>query len=278
MLKGLLFFAKICWKSSKKYIIYLFLNEIISAVQPLYNIILPKYIIDELTGQQDIQKIILYIAAIVLGNWMFSMLQGYFSNESFRLRVSVAFAFTEELSQKLGRADYEKIENPDYLDLKQKAEHFIYGDMHGFGYVLDSAVSIISKIVLFAGIITIIATLNPLVLVFFILLVLLSAYVENWAEKKCVELYMNLSEIERRGMYLSDIFDSLKFAKEIRLGQLNGWLIKKLREHHKKTNALYKKVSGYRNNSSITNATFLWRKTERHIFILFFRRLTALSP
>ena len=147
MLKGLLFFAKICWKSSKKYIIYLFLNEIISAVQPLYNIILPKYIIDELTGQQDIQKIILYIAAIVLGNWMFSMLQGYFSNESFRLRVSVAFAFTEELSQKLGMADYEKIENPDYLDLKQKAEHFIYGDMHGFGYVLDSAVSIISKIV-----------------------------------------------------------------------------------------------------------------------------------
>jgi ABC-type multidrug transport system fused ATPase/permease subunit len=235
--------------------VYLFLNEIISAVQPLYNIILPKYIIDELTGQRDIQKIIMYIVAVVLGNWVFSLLQGYYSNESFRLRVSVAFDFTTELSQKLGLADYERIENPDYLDLKQKAEHFIYGDMHGFGYVLDSAVSIISKIVLFAGIIAIIATLNPFVLVFFILLVLVSAYVENWAEKKCVELYMNLSEIERRGMYLSDIFDSLRFAKEIRLGRLNDWLIRKLREHHNKANALYKQVSGYRNNSSITNAT-----------------------
>jgi ATP-binding cassette subfamily B protein len=106
-------------------------------------------------------------------------------------------------------------------------------------------------------------------LVFFILLVLLSAYVENWAEKKCVELYMNLSEIERRGMYLSDIFDSLRFAKEIRLGQLNDWLIKKLREHHNKANALYKRVSGYRNNSSITNATvFMVQNGTAYIYLV----------
>jgi hypothetical protein len=37
MIKGLLFFAKISWKSSKKYVIYLFCNEIIAAVQPLFN-------------------------------------------------------------------------------------------------------------------------------------------------------------------------------------------------------------------------------------------------
>jgi ABC-type multidrug transport system fused ATPase/permease subunit len=88
----------------------------------------------------------------------------------------------------------------------------------------------------------------------FIALVLVSAVVENWAEKKCAELYMNLAEIERRGLYLSDLFSSISFAKEIRLNILNDWLLKKLLEHHDKSNALYKKVSGYRNRTAMTGA------------------------
>jgi ATP-binding cassette subfamily B protein/ATP-binding cassette subfamily C protein len=255
VINAILFFAKICWKSSKKYFVCLFSNEIIGAILPFINIVFPKFIIDELTGERDIAKIAAYTASVVAGNWVFSAMQGYFANEAFRLRVKVSFDFTVGLSEKLEFADYGQIENPEFLNLKQKAEHFIYGNWNGFGYVLDSAISIISKAVLFFGIIAIIATLSPLVVAVFIFLVLASSLVENWVEKKCTSLYMSLAEIERRGMYLSDLFSSLNFAKEIRLNVMGGWLLKKLRMHYDESNTIYSKVTGYRKSSSFVNAT-----------------------
>jgi hypothetical protein len=67
---------------------------------------------------RDLQKITFIVSLLVLGNWIFSMLQGYFTNEGFHQRIRVAFDFTAKLSGKLGMADYEQIENPAYLDWK----------------------------------------------------------------------------------------------------------------------------------------------------------------
>lgn len=254
MFKALLFFLEVGWSSSKRYVIALCTGHLIAAIKPLGNIILPKFILDELLGQQRIDYIVLYVVAIVIFNLLCNSLSSILTNESFAQRIVVTNAFVQRLSEKLALADYGLLENPHYLDLKQKAEKFIYGDMHGFGYVFDSAIIIVSKIIIFAGIITIIATLNIFVVFCFIILVVISTMVENWAEKKCVSIYMQLAEIERRGMYLSDIFSSPKFAKEIRLGCLGDWLISKMKERNMQAESLYHKSSTYRSTYGIVAA------------------------
>ena len=251
MFKALLFFLQVGWSSSRKYIIALCAGHMIASLKPIGNIILPKIIIDELLGQQRIDRLTLYIAIIIGFNLLCNLLSGVLANESFSQRIVVTNSFVKRLSEKLAIADYGLLENPHYLDLKQKAEKFIYGDMHGFGYILDSAVVIMSKVISFAGIITIIATLNVFVVICFVGLVIISTLVENWAEKKCVSIYMQLAEIERRGLYLSDIFSSPQFAKEIRLGCLGDWLISKIEKRNKKAEALYQKSCSYRNTYSI---------------------------
>jgi len=241
MLKGLLFFLKHGWAASKKYIIYLFAGHFISAVQPLGNIVLPKFIIDELLGQRRVDHLCYLVSALLLFNLISNLLSAFLTKESFVQRIVVSSVFIQKLSRKLWQADFGQIETPEYLDLKQKAEKFIYGDWHGFGYILDSSVVILSKTVTFAGIIAIIATMSVWVVLAFIGLVLLGTMVENWAEKKCVSLYMELASIERRGVYLSDLFGSFPFAKEIRLGRLGDWLMGKLRDHHDKMIRIYAK-------------------------------------
>ena len=68
MLKGFSFFLKQGWKYDKKYIIWLFLLQIVTAITPIASALLPKMVIDELTGQQRFQYLILYV--LVFAGWI----------------------------------------------------------------------------------------------------------------------------------------------------------------------------------------------------------------
>ena len=61
---------------------------------------------------------------------------------------------------------------------KEKAKKFLYANGQGFGVVMDNAFSIIGKIFVFLGIISILATLNLGLVIFFIILILVSAKYE----------------------------------------------------------------------------------------------------
>ena len=255
MFKGLLFFAKFCWKSSKRYIMMLFGGNLLSAIQSLGNIILPKFIIDELIGKCRLNSLLIWVGIIVVFNLLCSFFSDWMKNVSFACRIAVNNAFNEEIAEKLSYAPYKRIESADYLDLKQKAEHFIYGNMHGFGYVLDSAAIIICRCISFIGIAAIILSLSPLVLICFVFLVLLCSAAEDWSEKKCNKLYLALSSVERRENYLTNMFTSPTYAKEIRIGNLAPWLLQKEKKHHKEMLSTYITSSNYRTIASAVRSS-----------------------
>jgi len=145
----------------------------------------------------------------------------------------------------MAHADLEEIETPDFLDLKARAEKYFYADWNGFGYILDQAVSIIGQIFLFAGVVAIMFTLNPIVVAVFIALVIISTIIESWAKKKSIDISMKQIEVERREMYLTDLFENFKYGKEIRIGVLTDWLLDRLKIHHQTTSAYYKEQNKY---------------------------------
>lgn len=67
----------------------------------------------------------------------------------------------------------------DELMGKQRTEKFLYANGMGFGAVLDSAFNIIGNLFVFAGIVAIIITLSVWVVIIFVLLVLLRAYMDS---------------------------------------------------------------------------------------------------
>lgn len=239
MLKGIIFLIKYTWKFNKMYILYILALQVVNAVTPLIGIVMPKYIIDELIGSQDINKLIFYIAILVGANLIGGGLSTYLTAKTFTSKNIVFNKFQSFITNKLAMCDYEQIENPEFLDIKAKAHKFLYANGQGFGVVLDSFVNIIGKVIVFMGIITVISTLHIGIVCIFIILVLLNAFVEAKVKEKYVVFDMKKAPIERRTSYLINLVEDFSFGKEIRLYNLKNYLMDKLSYHLDEASEFY---------------------------------------
>lgn len=78
-------FLRLVHKISHKYIPLLVISSGFKAIAPFINIIMPKFIIDELMGQKRIEQFILYVAIVILGNGLFELI-----NRPFDTKVDIA--------------------------------------------------------------------------------------------------------------------------------------------------------------------------------------------
>lgn len=245
MFKGLLFFVRFGWNHRKRYIIYLLLDQFISSLIPLAAIVVPKFIIEELMGQKRIEHIVFWVAILLVYVLLASMASNFLRWKSFGYRAEVAAKFDVFIHSKTMMVDYADLETSEYIDMKERAKKFLFGNMHGFSYVLDRAVSIIGKIITLAGVIVIVAKLNPILVLVFILIVAVNAFIESRIRRKQIELSLELTQIERRWMYLNSIMEDFSYGKEIRINDLSEWLIGKVKLHAENSRKLYTKSNDY---------------------------------
>lgn len=239
MFKGLWFFVKFGWKCEKKYIVYLVLNQFINSLIPIVSIVMPRYIINELVGFRRVPYIFLYIGILIGYNLLGNIVSNYLTWTSFTYRLRVASEFSLFMHQKTINADYADLESSEYIDIKEKAKKFLFGDMKGFSYVLDIAVQIIGKLFTLIGIVLVIANLNPILVLLFIALVFANSYVESVIRKKQIEISLKLTAAERRGMYYGELMEGFEYGKEIRLNGMGNWLIDHERRFAKTVNDGY---------------------------------------
>ncbi|MGM0125497.1 ATP-binding cassette, subfamily B, bacterial [Enterococcus sp. AZ194] len=240
-IKSIKFFISYCWLYNKKYVLYTFLYQLVISILPLLLIVLPKFIIDELVNFQRVDYLFLYVS-LLLG---YQFLGGYLANalkkHAFIQKSHLFISFQSELTRKMATADFEKIESAEFLDHKEKASKFLYGNGQGFGIVFDNFAGILGNLVVFLGIIGIISTLNIYLLGIFILLSIVTSYFDNKTKQKYVAWDMEKAPIERRTTYLINVIESFQYAKEIRIFDLSSWLTKKVDKHLSEGNEFYTK-------------------------------------
>ena len=81
---------------------------------------MPKYIIDELTGAKNPYKLLVYVGILAGYTLTASILSNYFSWDGFSRRCKVAAEFDSELHRRLANADFERLEDPAFLDMQKK--------------------------------------------------------------------------------------------------------------------------------------------------------------
>lgn len=245
MFEGLWFFVKFGWKSDKRYIIYNVAYQFLNSLIPLVTVAVPKLIIDELMGFRRMKLLTLYVAVLVGYNLFAGIGSNFFLRQGFTLRCKVAADFGLMMHKKLADADFENLEDPGFLDLKEKANKFLYGDWHGFSYVLDSAMGIIGKSFTLAGIAAIIATMNGWMVLLFTVLVAMSSAMDAWAKGKEMKLSLEQARIERRWYYFSEVFEKVSYGKEIRINSLGGWLLSHEKAYVKQAIEYYRRRNGF---------------------------------
>ncbi|MGI5959507.1 MAG: ABC transporter ATP-binding protein [Massiliimalia sp.] len=258
MFKGLWFFVQFGWKSNKKYIIYNVCYQFINGLIPLVAVTMPKFIIDELMGQQRISRLVIYTVLLIGYCLVAQMLSNFFMLEAFTLRCRVAADFGLFMHKKLFEADFENLESPAFLDMKEKANKFLYGDWHGFSYVLDSALMIVGQFFTLAGIIAIVASMNLWIVLLFLLLVSISSIVDAWAKKNEIALSLEQVRTERGWMYFSSLSEDFMYGKEIRINSFGDWILQQESKYAQKACDFYSRRNRFYiksgNISAITTA------------------------
>jgi ATP-binding cassette subfamily B protein/ATP-binding cassette subfamily C protein len=226
---GILYLLKLYWRYGKSALFFLLGFCLFKGILPFASIVFPKFVIDELTSSQQLDYIILFTGCLIVSILFGNTLINFFNTKYFLNGHIVFNKFQLDLANNLYEADLEKIESSAYLDLKGKAERFLYADGWGWGGVLIKAADVSSYVITLLGIVSIITVLNPIVVIIFGCLTFITAWFNSRVKKANNKLDIERPIQERRLMYDVSLFNEYRFSKEIRINTLGEWLLHRLR-------------------------------------------------
>lgn len=240
MFRAFRFFLSNGWKYDRRYVIEKMLYQLTSSLLPIVLTIMPKYIIDELTGAKRIDRLVVFIAFLAGFALVSNAASAFLQKDAFTHRLRVNAAFDLDIHKMLAAADYQNLEDPAFLEMQKRAEKFLSCDWHGFGYLLDCALDACGQLVTLAGIAAVVATMNPLMILLFAGLSLLGACSEGRAKRRALSLTERVVKHQRYWIYYSKLFEDYHYGKEIRQNGIADWLIRRERHYLDGSIAAYK--------------------------------------
>ena len=222
-------FLKLVYKVDKSYILLLILSAVFKGISPFINIIIPKFIIDELLGKKRIEVFILLVLIIIVANGFFAFINkliGMFVDIKYQ---KLLYGFDLIVGQKVMDLDFEKIEDPKILNLKEQAMAPI--KQQGALYrIVQATIDMISQLVILTGLIGLISTLNPLIIVFIIAIVILNSFILKKSQRLQYNFYQSLTPINREGNYYTSLAEDFTVSKDIRLYDMKPLVSQKIEE------------------------------------------------
>jgi len=240
--RSLLYSLDFTWQNSKMYISILALKSIIEAISPLINIYAVKLIIDELTNNRDIEKLILYVAVIVISTLVTSCMSSYSTYKIWTLQCELQRILIKAVMEKTIAIDFENLENPKILDLKKKAEKSYLGNASDeFFGIIKYFFDILKQVFSILGIVILLIQWSILAVIIITIFVTINSIFELRTMNKNYELQEECIDKERKWQYFRDLPIDTKAGKEIRTYNIGGWLVNKFLDISKITTSYYNK-------------------------------------
>lgn len=205
---------------SKLLFIYYGMFAILTAIQPFILIFFPKFIIDELIGFQRPLNLILMLTSMFLLSVITGFFIAYLQSLKTTQIIKITFQFSRKITEKNLTTDFINTENPDYLNKMENANRALSDVNNGLQGLLHNLFSLFSNSIAFIGYITIIASLNPFILLFLILAVICSYFLSLSAKKFEHSKNDEISSNDRRSAYAYQIMYDFAYGKELRIYNL----------------------------------------------------------
>lgn len=232
MFKGIIYFIKFSWKSDKFYIIFRLLCEIINVSISIASIIMPKYILDELFGAKRLQYVVIYLSILLGFNLLGGLISNFLKTQSENRKEIVRTKFELYMAEKLMVCDYNRIEDPFFHDLREKANNYIGGQWNNFGEVMELSFKTFGQLLLLLTVFYLIITLHFVILLLFLLLITFNSIVISIYKKKSASLQMEeIPPALRRRRYFEDMTKDCEYAKEIRINGITSWILEKYKHY-----------------------------------------------
>ena len=246
--KKLKMFFALSWEISPAYIFILLGNTLIGSAQIFFNIILPKYLIDELIGACQTDRLIMFGGLIVLSNLLFAFLEKTMKRLLDIKAIYVKEKMDQTMAKKIMNVEFAHLEDPYYLDLKERAV-FALNIMNVMQNLINNITIAFKSIATIIGLIIIMISLSWILVVFLIITVVLSLLTYRSFMQYQQNFYQQLIPVNRRyGYYVNLTYDET-IQKDVRMFNMNKMLVDRItlynKEIYKWTNEFSKRRGNY---------------------------------
>ncbi|WP_083678074.1 ABC transporter ATP-binding protein [Paenibacillus sp. FSL R7-0337] len=236
--KNTLYIIGKAWFFDKKYILMTLCLTVFVSIQPFLAVFMPKLIIDELTGQNRSNMLIMLIicstGALIVVNFAINFI------EQRNNCLKIVYGFLRKYTNVNLTTDYANIENAEFLNKSNTARMTIYSVVNSF---LPQISSLMSNIFIVLGYAAIIMTLHPLLFIFNVVMAFVLAKFTNHAKSFHYHKQDAISEQERQKDVISGIMKDFSYGKDIRLFNYGPFLINKYNIAKSKRFLLAKEIS-----------------------------------
>lgn len=234
-IKKLSLLVRIMHQCEPSYGIVLVMSSLFSSIQVIINVILPKYFIEELLGAQNTSRLIL-LFAITIGSNLFFNVFGRIMKRLIEVRnASIERKIHALMAQKIMKIDYAYLEDPYYLDLKERAL-FACNNQSAMVNMIRVFARILGRIFSLIGLVAIMLSLSYVLIIILFVGIGISMFINSRFKKYQVEFNDNLIPINRKyGYYLSQTFN-FTISKEMRLDAMHHIFLDKVRHFNSKIN------------------------------------------
>ena len=230
--KKLKMFLALSWEISPTYIFILLANTVISSAQIFLNIILPKYLIDELLGDCNVDRLIFFGGLIVISNLLFAFLEKTIKRLLDLKTIFVKEKMNQAMAKKIMNVEFVHLEDPYYLDLKERAV-FALNVMRVMQNLISNITIALKSIATIIGLIIIMMSLSWILVVFLIITILLSILIYKSFMEYQQNFYKQLIPVNRKYGYYVNLTYSDTLQKDIRMFNMNKMLIDKITFYNK---------------------------------------------
>ena len=204
---------------------------------PFVDLLFPKFILDELSGEKQWNKVLFYIILWVIINGLLLFLK------TLKWTISAPIFNGYHVKERIiygkinSNMDYSRLENGAVLDEKNR----IMNNMSLCSFPYDPVTNFITTVIQLIGYVYIISTLNPLIIAFLLVIIFLGSVVSKKRNKIQYDFQSKISKFQRRFNYLFGAMINYNYAKEVRINKASAWLTQKYGEEAIKYTGIIKK-------------------------------------
>lgn len=217
MLKSLRYFYSTAWHKKPAYLFFLCVSVLLNAGHPFINLILSRYLLNELVGNRQPDVLLAIVAGIAVGNLLFLSLIHIARTNLNKYDDWFGRYFSDRLSLKAMSMDYPLTEDPETLNQRRKALEGMAWYSGGMKGLSESIQQLISYALTLMGVVAIVASMSPILLIVALFAVIGGTFAVWQAGRMQKIEFEQFPKVNRAFGYITYQVLDVKFAKGIRL-------------------------------------------------------------
>ncbi len=215
--KTLRYLFPLAYRYKTSYSYLLFCDLLLGIIQPIANVVCPKFLIDELMTDRNVENLILYTGFIIISNIGISAIRRIILENLEKYNDLYDNYFSMLLSEKTMNMDFYKTEDTSVLESLHRADIGIGWYSGGFTGIMSSIESTILSFVVTVEAVIIIAWKAPFLFITIAVFVILGNIFSAKENKISEKYYGQLSDINRKLDYVYSELSNVKYGKDYRL-------------------------------------------------------------